>query len=41
MSLRQLGERLQISQQSVKEIEEREVSGSITLKSLRETAEAL
>lgn len=41
MSLRQLGERLQISQQSVKEIEEREVSGSLTLKSLRETAQAL
>lgn len=41
MSLRQLGERLQISQQSVKEIEEREVSGSLTLKSLREAAQAL
>jgi predicted DNA-binding mobile mystery protein A len=41
MSLRQLGERLQISQQSVKEIEDREISGSITLKSLRETAQAL
>jgi predicted DNA-binding mobile mystery protein A len=41
MSLRQLGERLQITQQSVKEIEEREVSGSITLNSLNAAAHAL
>lgn len=41
MSLRQLGNRLKISAQSVKEIEEREASGSITIKSLREVAGAL
>ncbi|HEY1040052.1 MAG TPA: mobile mystery protein A [Bacteroidia bacterium] len=41
MTLRQLGNRLGISAQSVKEIEEREISGSITLNSLRETANAL
>jgi len=41
MSLRQLGERLGISSQSVKEIEEREADGSITLKKLRDTAEAI
>lgn len=41
MSLRQIGERLKISTQSVKEIEEREVEGSITLKTLREAARAL
>lgn len=36
MSLRQLGNRLGISPQSVKEIEEREANGSLTIKSLRE-----
>jgi predicted DNA-binding mobile mystery protein A len=41
MSLRQLGMRLGISAQSVKEIEQREVDGSLTLKSLREVANAL
>lgn len=41
MSLRQLASRLHISAQSVKEIEEREASGSITLRSLREVANAL
>ncbi len=41
MSLRQLGSRLKISPQSVKEIEEREVKGSITIKGLNEVAEAL
>ncbi len=41
MTLRQLGSRLKISAQSVKEIEEREANGSITLKSLREVASAL
>ena len=41
MSLRQLGNRLKISAQSVKEIEEREVNGSITIKSLRDVANAL
>ena len=38
MSLRQLGNRLKISAQSVKEIEQREANGSITIKSLREVA---
>jgi len=41
MSLRQLGNRLQIAPQSVKEIEEREANGTITLKSLRDVANAL
>ena len=41
MSLRQLGERLGISAQSVKEIEQRESEGSLTLKSLREVANVL
>lgn len=41
MSLRQLGQRMGISAQSVKEIEQREVDGSITLKSLKEAAGAL
>jgi len=41
MSLRQLGNRLSISAQSVKETEQRESDGSITLKSLREAGKAL
>lgn len=41
MSLRQLGERLNISPQSVKEIEEREAQGTISLKGLKEVALAL
>ena len=41
MSLRQLGTRLGISAQSAKEIEQREVDGSLTLKALREAANAL
>jgi predicted DNA-binding mobile mystery protein A len=41
MSLRQLGNRLQIAPQSVKQIEEREANGTITLKSLRDVANAL
>jgi len=41
MSLRQLGARLRISPQSVKEIEEREANGSLTLKGLREAGAAL
>jgi predicted DNA-binding mobile mystery protein A len=41
MSLRQLGNRLNISAQSVKEIEDREANGNITLNSLREAANAL
>ena len=41
MSLRQLGNRLKISPQSAKEIEERESNGSITIKGLREVGAAL
>jgi len=41
MSLRQLGNRLNISPQSVKEIEERESNGSITLRNLRDAGAAL
>jgi predicted DNA-binding mobile mystery protein A len=41
MSLRQLGNRLKMSPQSVKEIESREANGSITIKSLNEAAKAL
>ncbi len=41
MSLRQLGNRLNITAQSVKEIEEREANGSLTINSLREAGEAL
>jgi predicted DNA-binding mobile mystery protein A len=41
MSLRQLANRLKISPQSVKEIEERESNGSITLKGLKEVGNAL
>jgi predicted DNA-binding mobile mystery protein A len=41
MSLRQVGNRLNISAQSAKEIEVRESNGSITIKSLREAAAAL
>lgn len=41
MSLQQLGVKLSITKQSVQEIEQREKEGSITLKSLRETADAL
>lgn len=41
MSLRQMGERLKISPQSAMEIERREADGSITLRSLRQTANAL
>ncbi len=41
MSLRQLGKKLKISPQSVKEIEERESNGAITIKSLKEVANAL
>lgn len=41
MSLRQLGNRLNISPQSVKEIEEREARGSITLKGLKEVGAVL
>lgn len=41
MSLRQLGNRLKISPQSVKEIEERESNGSLTIKGLKEVGEVL
>jgi predicted DNA-binding mobile mystery protein A len=41
MSLRQLAKRLNVSIQSMKEIEDREASDSITLKNLREAAAAL
>ena len=41
MSLRQLGKKLNISAQSVNEIELREANGSLTLKSLKEAANAL
>ena len=41
MSLRQLGNRLSITPQSVKEIEEREKKGTVSLKVLRQVASAL
>ena len=41
MSLRQLGQRLSITPQSVKEIEEREKNGTISLKVLKQVALAL
>lgn len=41
MSLRQLAERLEITAPSVREIEKREESGGITLRTLGEVAEAL
>ena len=41
MSLRQLGNRLKISSQSVKELEVREANGTITLNSLKDAANAL
>lgn len=41
MSLEQLGNKLSITKQSMQALEEREQSGAITIKSLREAAEAL
>jgi len=41
MSMRQLGQRLSITPQSVKEIEEREKNGTVSLKVLRQVASAL
>ena len=41
MSLQQLANRISITKQSVQEMEQREKEGSISLKSLRETARAL
>ncbi len=41
MSLRQLGERMSITPQSVREIEERERNGTVSIKVLRQVASAL
>ncbi len=41
MSLGQMGRRLEISAQSVKEMEEREAKGTITLNTLREAGKAI
>ena len=41
MSLRQVAERLHITPQGVKDIEEREAAGNITLKNLKEVAASL
>lgn len=41
MSLRQFGERMKITSPSVRELEQREALGTISLKSLREAAQAL
>ncbi len=41
MSLQQLGNKLSITKQSMQEIEAREKDGTITLKTLREVAQAL
>lgn len=41
MSLQQLGNKLAITKQSVSDIEKREVEGTISLKTLREAANAL
>ena len=41
MSLKQFGQRLGITPQSARDIEEREKSGSISLKSLKDAADAL
>jgi predicted DNA-binding mobile mystery protein A len=41
MSLQQLSNRLSMTKQSVREMEQREKDGSITIKSLREAAKAL
>lgn len=41
MTLQQLGKRLQITAQSVKEIEMREATGNITINRLREAAQAM
>ncbi len=41
MSMRQLGNRMGITPQSVKEIEEREKTGTVTLKVLRQFGQAL
>ncbi|MBE0654453.1 MAG: XRE family transcriptional regulator, partial [Bacteroidales bacterium] len=41
MSLRQLGQRMSITPQSVKEIEEREKNGTISIKVLKQVAAAM
>lgn len=41
MTLQQLGNKLNITKQSVMEVERRELEGSITMRTLRETANAL
>jgi len=41
MSLRQLGNRMNFSAQNIKQIEEREVIGTISINSLREVANAM
>jgi len=41
MSLRQLGNRMKITPQSVKEIEQREKDGTVTLNTLKQAANAL
>ncbi len=41
MTLQQLGHRLKISTQGVKDVEKRELSGSISIKSMKEVAKAL
>jgi predicted DNA-binding mobile mystery protein A len=41
MSMRQLGNRMKFSAQNIKQMEEREASGTITLNSLNEVARAL
>ena len=41
MSLRQLGDRMSITPQSIRDIEKREAEGTISLKALRQAAEAL
>lgn len=41
MSLSQMGKRLKISPQSVKELEEREASGTITINTLRQAGKVL
>ncbi|NEW78977.1 MAG: helix-turn-helix domain-containing protein [Gelidibacter sp.] len=41
MTLQQLGHKLKITIQGVKDIEKREVSGSISIKSMKEVAKAL
>ncbi|MEZ5346486.1 MAG: mobile mystery protein A [Pyrinomonadaceae bacterium] len=41
MTLKQLGKRLNMTEQGAKQIEEREVTGAITVKSLKEVSKAI